>query len=82
MLIDDLFLAFPSDVTKPEHEEEAIDQRCVTMPATTNYVLNEEWDLENVRYSYVQKRLKVGAMTKFNHYFHLLEPLFMTQRLL
>ncbi|XP_015762706.1 PREDICTED: uncharacterized protein LOC107341759 [Acropora digitifera] len=24
---DDWFLAFPSDVTKPEHEEEAIDQR-------------------------------------------------------
>ncbi|XP_067046123.1 uncharacterized protein [Acropora muricata] len=26
-LVDDWFLAFPSDVTKPEHEEEAIDQR-------------------------------------------------------
>ncbi|KAK2560244.1 hypothetical protein P5673_017229 [Acropora cervicornis] len=27
LLVDDWFLAFPSDVTKPEHEEEAIDQR-------------------------------------------------------
>ena len=34
-LVDDWFLAFPSDVTKPEHEEEAIDQRCVTTPAAT-----------------------------------------------